>query len=302
MQNKLRTGMIVAMIAGVLFGLFPASLRASYLEGATSAFAIILTTWVRALSMTAFCAATRTPLFPTRSIAKQAVVGGFFQCISIFGIVGALAYIPGPLVIIIVFSHTLMLLFFMAWRGEIKLDIVNIATTVIALIGLSMVLDIWHTQAHAKLIGMALAFMSALATVSRLYVYEHQTKDRNPIAVGAENFLVAAVLSFGIMFFQPPHAPTSLVGYLYTAAGCVSLTGGTFCMFYGISLLGSFQWSLFSKIEPVFTAIFSVLILKEVLAVYQYAGIAIVIGSLLAYQIIRQRQNTSSQPRAAKPT
>jgi drug/metabolite transporter (DMT)-like permease len=291
-QSTLHRGFIVALFAGAAFGLYPAALRAIYADGGNAAFAIIVTTWIRALSMAVYCLYKRVPLFPNVALTKQSIIGGFFQCISIFGILGALTYIPGPIVIIIVFTHSLMLLFFMAFRKEIKLDATNLITTAIALVGLSLVLDIWHSIPRASLLGMALAFMSALATVSRLYVYDHQTKTRNPIAIGAENFLVAAVLSITVIFIQSPHLPTSSVGYLYTGLGGASLAAGTFGMFYGISLLGSFQWSLFAKIEPVFTSIFSIIILKEYLAPHQYIGIAIVIGSLATYQIIRQRQSS----------
>ena len=57
-------------------------------------------------------------------------------------------------------------------------------------------------------------------------------------------------------------------------------------MFYAISLLGSFDYSLLSKIEPVFTALFSFLLLGEILKPLQYLGMVIVLGSLAMYQIV----------------
>jgi drug/metabolite transporter (DMT)-like permease len=44
------------------------------------------------------------------------------------------------------------------------------------------------------------------------------------------------------------------------------------------------------KTEPIFTALFSALLLSEVLNADQYAGIAAVIASLGAYQIMEQRR------------
>lgn len=285
-----RAGLIAAIMASIAFGLYPAASRAVYADGGTAVCMVIVTAWARGLSMALYCILTRAPLFQTREDRKQAVIGGVFQACSNFGIFLALLYIPGPLVIIIVFSHTLMLLFFMAWRGEVKLDFLNVATTILALLGLTLVLDLWHAQPKTNWIGIALAFVSALATVSRLYVYGHQTKSRHPIVVGAENFLIAAVLTLLALFFQTPHLPASLMGNVYVLASCLSLTLGSFFMFLGISLLGSFQYSLMCKIEPIFTSIFSVLLLKEILSLHQYFGIALVLGSLAVYQIINQRQ------------
>jgi drug/metabolite transporter (DMT)-like permease len=281
-------GLLFAVLASVVFGLYPAASRAVYADGGNVSAMIIMTAWARGLGMAISCLLTRSPLFQTREDRKQALIGGFFQACSNFGIFLALLYIPGPLVIIIVFTHTLMLLFFMAWRGELKLDFLNVATTVLALFGLTLVLDLWHPLPHANWIGIAFAFMSAVATLSRLYVYGKQTQSRQAIVVGAENFLVAALLTLVALFFQTPQLPVSLAGNAYLVAGCLSLTLGTFFMFLGISRLGAFQYSLMCKIEPIFTSLFSVLVLSEVLGFSQYVGMALVLGSLAAYQVISQ--------------
>jgi len=83
------------------------------------------------------------------------------------------------------------------------------------------------------------------------------------------------------LFFQMPRLPATLTGDAYVLLSCLSFTFGTFFMFWGISLLGSFQYSLMCKIEPIFTSIFSVLLLNEVLSAHQYGGIALVLASLL---------------------
>jgi hypothetical protein len=186
--TKHQTGILIAIMAAVTFGLYPATLRAVYADGGNAAFVIIATTWARALSMGLYCIFKGSPLFRNHKETRQSIIGGIFQAISLFSILIALVYVPGPLVIIIVFTHTLMLLFYMAWRGEIKLDRTSLITAITALLGLTLVLDIWHPQTNTHWIGMGLAFMAALATVSRLYVYGHETKLRNPIAVGADNY------------------------------------------------------------------------------------------------------------------
>jgi drug/metabolite transporter (DMT)-like permease len=68
------------------------------------------------------------------------------------------------------------------------------------------------------------------------------------------------------------------------AVASASLTLGSFCRCYGISLLGSSRWSLFVKLEPVFTSLFSLRLLLEILKLGQYMGIAVVIGSDALYQ------------------
>lgn len=159
--------------------------------------------------------------------------------------------------------------------------------------GLSIVLDLWHHQSINSIWGIILVFIAALATVSRMYVFGHQTKERHPIVVGAENFLITAILITFTVLYALPHPPITILGATYTVSGCIALVLATFGMFYGISLLGSFQWSLFSKLEPVFTALSSALFLKEFLKPAQYLGIFVVVGSLLIYQIVDHRRRTT---------
>ncbi|MFH1158603.1 MAG: DMT family transporter [Pseudomonadota bacterium] len=285
-QNKI-AGVSIAIAAAVAFGAYPPAARAVYADGGNAVFMILVTTFSRALTLNLFCLLLHKPVFKTKKDIRTALTGGFFQFLSISGILSALAYLPGAVVIVIVFTHTLMLLFFMAWRGEIKITAQTLVTTLAALGGLSLVLNIWQQQEqHLSYLGMGLAFMAAVAAMSRVYVYGHLTKTRNPAIVGAEAFLIAAAFTLLVLFFKMPHAPASFAGYGWASLGCLSLILGTFGMFYGISILGSFNFSLLLKLEPIFTAIFSVVLINEVLSWHQYAGMLVVIASLIVYQYI----------------
>lgn len=288
--TRFQQGTIIAVLSAIMFGLYPAATRAFYADHGNVALAVIISSWIRAASLTGYCAFRRVPLFPTKAITRQAIIGGLFQTISVLGILGGCAFIPGPVVLIILFTHTLMLLFFMAVRGEIKLDALNSLSALMALIGLVFVVDLWGQHDVKNWWGVALAFMAALATVSRLYVYQHQLVGRDSAAVGAENFIFCAFFSLIIAAVQTPQMPAGWYGWFWIFMASASLSLATFGMFYGISLLGSFQWSLFSKIEPIFTSLFSIFILGEYLKPSQYAGMVLVLGSLVFYQWFSQKK------------
>lgn len=285
-------GILIAVASAVAFGLYPPAARAVYADGGNAVFVILLTTFMRALALALFCAATRRRLFKTLSDTRQAASGGFFQALSILGIFASLQYLPGPVMIIIVFSHTLMLLFFLAWKGEVRLDASTVAVTVSALAGLALVLDLWSVKETGSLIGMALAFMAALATVSRMYIYGRQTRERNPAVVGAETFIFATLFALFVLVAGWPALPQSAAGYLWAGLAAGSLTAGTFGMFYGIALLGSFRFSMFLKLEPVFTSLFSALLIHDMLKGSQYAGIGLVTASLAIFQFLEHRRKT----------
>lgn len=290
--NQSTLGILIAIFSAIAYGVYPPAARAVYAHGGDAVFVILTTTWARALLMAGFCFFTHKPLFASQTDTKTGAIGGIFQAISSIGILASLLYLPGPLMIAIIFTHTLMQLFFMAWRKEVKLDTATVISTIMALIGLTIVLDIWHPQ-QVHWLGVGLAFMAAVATMSRMYVYGKLTRTRNAAIVGAEAFIFTGIFLSFIVFFKTPVPPVSLEGYLWTGLACISIALGTFGMFYGIALIGAFQFSMVLKLEPIFNSLFSVLFIGEVLQWRQYVGVGVVVASLAAYQVIISRQKIS---------
>lgn len=289
-----KIGIIVALLTALVYGAYPPAIRAVYADGGNATFMLLAAMFARTFIMTAFCLVTKKKLFTTKADRKMALTGGFFQAAGVLGIFGALNYLPGPIVLIIVFTHTLMLLFFMAWKGELKLNMPIIVTTFTALIGLSLALNVWHQDAPLSLLGMGLALIAALTTLSRLYLYGKQTLTKHPAVLGAETFIIALLIIIAVSLFFTPHLPQHTDTYWWVAVACLSQALGTFGMFYGIALLGSFEFSLISKIEPIFTALFSVLFIHEILNAAQYGGIVLVLGSLMVYQYLEHRKQSLS--------
>lgn len=283
-HDKHRLGLIITVAAALAYGIWPSAMRAVYADGGNVSFVILTATFIRALPLFAICLLQRRPLFDTPRNRRNALTGGFFQSISSGGALAAVIFLPGPLAVVIMFSHTLMLLGFLIWRKEIKPDATTLLTTVTALIGLTFVLDLWHKQSGGNLVGMGLAFASAVALASRFYVIGHQTKTRHPAPVGAENFIVALIFMPVVLFYQLPALPHSPEGYAWMALGSLSLALGTAGQLYAIGILGSFQYSLLSKLEPLFATLFAALLIREYLQPMQYFGILVVTGSLGLYQ------------------
>lgn len=287
-QNH-KIGIIVALLTSVIYGIYPAATRAAYADGANVVFILLLTMLIRAIMMTSFCCLKRQPIFDSKKYTKKALLAGFCQAVSVIGVLGGVAFLPGPVVLIILFSHTLMLLFFMAYRKEVRLNYMTFGATLLALVGLALVLNVWETKTDANLIGIALAFMAAIATACRIYLFGQQMDVRSPAVVGAETFIVAFGFLLLLLFWRLPVAPETLAGYGWALLASLSLGIASFGTFYGIALLGSFRLSLFAKSEPIFTTLFSIWFLGEGLSLIQYAGMAVVIGSLVTYQIVSHK-------------
>ncbi len=291
--NRQTLGILIAIAGAVIYGIYPSALKAVYHDGANATFVMVFTTWMRALGLTAFCIYSQKALFSSREHTKSSLQNGAFQAISAIGIATSLLYISGTLLICIIFMQILMQYFYMVLRDHLKFNFSILLCAVFSLVGLATALDVWNYQS-VSWIGVSLAFMVAVTTASRMYMYGKQTANRHPIIVGSESFICAASLLTPLLLFIHPSLPETLSGYGWLALASLSMIAGSYCMFYGIALLGSFSYSMFAKLEPIFTAIFSVLFINEILQWHQYFGIGVVIASLIAYQYISQRQVTSN--------
>lgn len=288
-------GVVITILSALAYGIYPASAQKSYADGANPALIILLSTFLRGAALAAFCLLARKGLRPKPHEWRNLITVGILQALSVFGIIGALLYLPGPVMITLIFTSTFMLLLFLAFKGEATLSFTVIAATLSALFGVSLVVDAWHALDSLSIPGISLSMMAAVMTVGRMYIFGKQLNGGDPPVVGAQVFLVATIFCLPLLLVQTPHLPLSAAGYLWVGLCCLSLVAGTFGTFYGIAMLGPFRSSLMGKVEPIFTAIFSFIILGEVLNTYQYAGILLVIGSLGFFQYSQHKK----QPREA---
>jgi len=285
-------GIFLALFSAIAFGVYPPAVKLAYADGANATFVLILTTFCRATFLSCYCLFKGQALLPESGKWRVVILGGLYQAISTFGIIASLAYLPAPITIIVMFTHSIMLLFYLAYLKEIRLTRLAVVSTLSALTGLSFVLDIWSQDFDLSTTGLLFAVMAAIATTNRLYIFGKQTLILPPAVVGAQTFLGSFIFILCWALYQKPIAPSSVVGLDWVLLCCLSTVIGSFGMFFGIASMGSFRWSLLLKFEPIFTAIFSVILLGEILRTPQYFGMLLVLGSLVVYQLFEKRTDT----------
>lgn len=294
-KQNVKWGILVAILASAIFGAYPAASRAAYADGANAVFLLWVTTFFRAILLVFSCLVSGKSIFNSKDNIKNAFKSGFFQALFLIGIMTSLIFISGPLLLIIVSMNTVLLYFFLVLKKKRGIHSYIIIAMVSAVFGLSLVLNLWEEQSNITWVGVALAFVATIATASRFYIFEDLMKKRNPMVVGAESFVVASVLVLPLIFLDVPTMPSTLSGFGWVALSALSLSVGIFGTFYGVAMIGAFRWSLFAHTQLIFTAIFSVWFMGEVLNISQYIGMGIVIASLITYQVISHRKERAAR-------
>lgn len=286
-------GLLVGICTAAIMGLYPPMAKAVYEDGGNIVAVVLVTTFFRMIGMCLFSAIYREKPFKNMSESKLSLYGGILQAISVIGILGGTYFLPGAVVITIMFSHGFMLLLYSAWRGDISLNSVNISCTIIALVGLAFAMNAF-SQSSYSIVGILLSFMAAFATFARVYLFGFQSKSRSFLVVGAETFIVAFTVLLFMLIWEIPILPDTTYGMSMLIGASLSLTVGSFGLFYGISVMGAYNFSMIMKLEPIFTAFFGVLVVGSILEVSQYLGILIVVGSLIALQVLDKKKKNES--------
>ena len=196
-----------------------------------------------------------------------------------------MVYLPPPVAIVILFTSTIMLLFFQWFKKEIEVNKWLFVTTALCLLGITLVVDVWNIDPNAEMIGYILISVGAVASASRLYMFSQMVKNKPPPVVGAETFIFASLFLILLLFYDFPLGPQTIQGYGWALLSAISGSVATLFMFYGIKKAGAFHYSLYNKLEPVFGSILSAILISEILKPSQYFGMIIVIASLVFYQI-----------------
>src|SRR5690606_5880797 len=105
--------------------------------------------------------------------------------LSIIGVLASLQYISAPVTITIVFTHTMMLFLYFAYRREVALQSSTVLSILFALLGVALVVDLWGNHDSNSYLGISLAFMAAIASAVRMYLFGRQLQTENPAIVGA---------------------------------------------------------------------------------------------------------------------
>lgn len=283
-------GILVAIGTAIFFGIYPATVRGAYADGANVVFIILLTTFFRTASTVAFCKLKGYKLFQSKTSVKTALNNGLFQTATIIGILGGMAYLPGPVVITILFSSTIMIYAFSVINGDEKPNALTLICVLSALAGLALSVGIHHNLDGLTFMGIGLSLMAAISTATRLYRYSQLSKQSHPIIIGAETFTFTLLFCCALMLYELPILPTTTQGWAFSFISATTLAIANFGMFYGVSMLGAFRYAFISKLEPIFTTLFAFLIIHEALSPLQYCGIALVVISLTAYQALNSRK------------
>jgi len=202
---------------------------------------------------------------PRRSLAISLGLG-LLYAVHLYGLLGAVTYMPVNMAILIYFLHPL------------------IAALVAAVAGLA--LAVGFSLGGLSLPGIALASLASVMAAVVITASALAMRGSDSLAVTSYMMLSAALCLLAFSLAQGHvKLPTTGEGWLGFGGVALSHTIGTLTFFGAIPLLGAVRAAMITNLEPVLGILFAMLILGERLSPLQAAGIALVIASIFAMEM-----------------
>ena len=205
-----------------------------------------------------------------------------------FGLLQAIALLPVSIAILAYFVYPLLTGLGGAATGVDRVGWRALVAAGAAFVGLGMMLG-FQLESLAPL-GLACAFIAAIARVVTLLLtraYLNRADAR--LTTWYSMVPSTAVYLIALGFVGTLHLPASVGGWGAFVGVSITTTLSTLLIYISTARIGPFRTALLMNLEPLLTTMFSIALLGETLTQAQGAGAALMIASLVAFQLVRTR-------------
>jgi len=229
---------------------------------------------------------------PARRHTKRerwiAVVIGLGFAVTMFGLLQSVALLPVSIAILAYFVYPLLTGLAGAATGVDRVSWQALLAALTAFIGLGLMLG-FHLEDLAPL-GLACAFVAAIARVVTLLATRAYLFQADPRLTTWYSMVPStAVYLLALSTIGSWNQPESMGGWLAFVGVSITTTLSTLLIYISTNRIGPFRTALIMNLEPLLTALLSMALLGETMSLVQGAGAALMIASLLAFQVLRVR-------------
>jgi len=280
------TGAALVVLSTAAIAIVPSFARLAY-DGGSDTLTVIAG---RCIATATVCflvtAILGRPLrIPRRSLAISLGLGVLYA-VHLYGLLGAVTYLPVNMAILIYFLHPLMIGLAAMFAGRETASLLRLGALVVAVVGLA--LAVRFSLGGLSLLGVALASLAAVLAAVIITSSAVAMRNSDSLTVTSYMMLSAALcLSSVSLAHGDVKLPTTGQGWLGFGGVALWHTIGTLTFFGAIPLLGAVRAAMITNLEPALGILFAMFILGERMSPVQGTGIALVIVSIFAMEMTR---------------
>lgn len=276
-------GIVLVLVSAAAFALSPVAAKFAYAAGAGTLTVVTLRAAIGAAVLAPLLLAQRRALLLRGEALRLGLIAGVASSLVSYGFIGAVAYIPVSLAMLIFFTHPLLVAGLWHWQGKERLAPAQLGFGLMVLSGLGLALGTAFAGLDPR--GLALA---ALASGAVTWMIVLSARARLLASSAEVNFCVAvasAVLcglvttSLGAWVF-----PAGLAGWLGVLGAGLGVTVGLLGFLAAFRFMSPVRATMLSNVEPLFGILLAMLLLGEVLTGWQWVGVGLVLAGLVLFE------------------
>ncbi|HEY1385027.1 MAG TPA: DMT family transporter [Dongiaceae bacterium] len=280
-------GAFLVVLSAAAIAIVPTLARLAYDGGSDTLTLITSRSIVTAATCFLVMAVLGRPLVIRGSALRISLVLGLLYAVHLYGLLGAVSYLPVNIVILVFYLHPLMVGLVAILFGREAMSWARFGALAAAIVGLG--LAVGFSLGNLNWIGMALALTAAVLATIVIIGGSHAMKSSDSLGVTCYMMLSAAASLIVICVIQGDlRLPVTLQGWTGFGGVAIAYTIGTVTFFAAIPFLGAVRAAMISNLEPVLGILFAMLVLGEGVSPLQALGIVLVLGSIFAMEAGRR--------------
>jgi drug/metabolite transporter (DMT)-like permease len=280
-------GAFLVVLSAAAVAVVPTLARLAYDGGSDTLTVITIRSIVTAGTCLLVMAGLGRPFIVSGNAFRISLALGLLYAIHLYGLLGAVSYLPVNVVIQIFYLHPLMIGVIAVLFGRETMSWGRFGALAAAIVGLGLALG--FSLGKLNWIGMALALVAAVLAAVIIIGGSHAMKSSDSLGVTCYMMLSAAATLVVISLIQGGlRLPVTVQGWTGFSGVAIAYTIGTITFFAAIPFLGAVRAAMISNLEPVLGILFAVAVLGEAISPLQAVGIVLVIGSIFAMEAGRR--------------
>lgn len=279
-------GAFLVVMSAAAIAVVPTLARLAYDGGSDTLTVITFRSIVTAGTCFLVMAVLGRPLAIRGSALRISLALGVLYAVHLYGLLGAVSYLPVNIVILVFYLHPLMVGIVAILFGRERMSWVRFGALAAAIIGLG--LAVGFSLGNLNWIGMALALTSAVLAAVVIIGGSHAMESSDSLGVTCYMMVSAAACLVVICVVHGDlRLPVTLQGWTGFSGVAIAYTIGTVTFFAAIPFIGAVRAAMISNLEPVLGILFAMAVLGEAVSPVQAVGIVLVIGSIFAMEARR---------------
>jgi drug/metabolite transporter (DMT)-like permease len=288
-------GIALILTSAVAFAIGPTAAKLALENGSNTLTVVTLRGAIGAALLALLVVAFRQQFRIGRKALRWSLLCTGFNALMVYGLIGALSYIPVSVAILIFFTHPIIIAAFVHLRGSDRLSARKLFLAVTVFAGL--VLALAPTFDTLETTGIALAALSAVtiagAILSGARAQQYATSTQVNLYVTAITAVIFAIITSGLEDWS---FPVNAIGWIGVTGAGFGIAVGLLTFFAAIRYLSALRATIMSNVEPLLSILFASVILGERLQAQQWIGAAVMIGAIVLFELSGQAEPAQQTP------